>query len=177
MEEGKQVRLCGFGGQGIVLAGMMLSYAGINDGKWVAGSNSYGAAARGGTCRADIIISDKPISFPHVIKPDILVAMYSSAYNKYIKGMEKGIVIYDEQVSIEEISSLKQVGIPAISMAVRELNNQQVANIIILGAVAEITGIVSQDALISAVEKNIPARFKTLNLKAAELGFKLGRKG
>lgn len=171
-----QIRLCGFGGQGIILAGMMLSHAGINDGKWVAGSNSYGAVARGGTCCADVIISDKPISFPHVIKPDILVAMYSSAYNKYIKDMEKGIVIYDEQVSIKEISSLKQVGIPATMVAVTELNNEQVANIVILCAMAEITRIVSQGALISALEKNIPARFKNLNLKAAELGFKLGKK-
>jgi len=173
--EATQIRLCGFGGQGIILAGMILSYAGINDGKWVSGSNSYGAAARGGTCRADVVISDKPISFPYVIKPDILVAMYSSAYTKYIKDMEKGIVIYDEQFSIEEIENINQVGIPATMVAVTELNNKQVANIVILFAMAEITGIVSHDALISALEKNIPARFKTLNLEAAELGFKLGR--
>jgi len=178
MGEIKQVRLCGFGGQGIILAGTILGYAGINDGKWVASSNSSGAAARGGACRADVMISDKPISFPHVIEADILIAMYESAYNRYIGDVERenGIVIYEQQmVSTKEISGLKQIGIPAVNTAIKELNNNQVANVVMLGAVTEITKIVSRDALISAIEKNVRARFKALNLKAVELGFKLGR--
>ena len=178
MPETKQIRLCGFGGHGIILAGTILGYAGINNGKWVSGSNSYGAAARGGTCHADVVISDKPIRFPHVIKTDILVAMYLSAYNKYIEDveMEKGLVIYDEQVTPKDVGSLKQVSIPATRVAVRELDNEQVANIVILCAMVEITRIVSQRALVSALETNIPARFKNVNLRAAEIGFKLGKK-
>ena len=176
--ETKQVRLCGLGGQGIILAGTILGYAGINDGKWVAGSNSYGAAARGGGCRADIVMSDKPISFPHVIKADILIAMYQSAYNSYIGDVvrENGIVIYDQQmVSINEIGPLKQIGIPATNTATKELDNKQVANIVMLGAATEITSIVTRDALISAIEKNVQARFRALNLKAVKLGFELGK--
>lgn len=171
----KQIRLCGFGGQGIILAGTILGHAGINDGKWVAGSNSYGAAARGGACRAEVVMSDKPIAFPLVIKADILVAMSQKAYDGYIEDVgENGLVIYDEQVSINEIGHLEQVGIPATSVATRELNNKQVANIIILGAAVEMTRIVSREALVAAIEGNVQAKLQALDLKALELGFKLG---
>jgi len=176
MGEIKQIRLCGFGGQGIILAGTILGHAGINDGKWVAGSNSYGAAARGGSCRAEVVISDRPIAFPLVIKADILVAMSQKAYDEYIEDVgENGLVIYDEPVSINEIGHLEQVGIPATSVATRELNNKQVANVVILGAAVEMTRIVSREALIAAIESNVQAGFQTLDLKALELGFKLGR--
>ena len=177
IEEIKLVRLCGFGGQGIVLAGTILGYAGVSDGKGVAGSNSYGAEARGGACRADVMISDKPISFPHIIKADILIAMYQRAYDRYIESVnnENGMVIYDQQlVDAREIVGLKQVGVMATSTAIKELNNKQVSTIVMLCAAAEITGIVSRDALIAAIEKNVKDRFKKLNLKAAELGFALG---
>jgi len=178
MGEIKQVRLCGLGGQGIVLGGTILGHAGINDGKWVAGSSSYGSEARGSACRAEVIISDEPIVFPHVTRPDILIAMSQEAYDKYIKdmGRDEETVIYDEQmVRTGEMSGLRQLGFPASSVATKELENKLVANMVILGIAAEVTKIVSQNALLSAIEKNVPERFKTLNLKAAELGFKLGR--
>jgi len=173
MGEVKQIILCGFGGQGVILAGTILGYAGINDGKWVAGSSSYGSQARGGYARAEVVISDEPISFPRVIEADILVAMFQSAYDKYIEYVKRdnGIVIYDEPlVSTKEINGLKQIGVPATNIATKELNNKQVANLVILGAAVGITKIVTKDALISAIEKNVPERFKTLNLKAVELG-------
>jgi 2-oxoglutarate ferredoxin oxidoreductase subunit gamma len=177
MGEIKQIRLCGFGGQGIVLGGTILGHAGINDGKWVAGSSSYGSEARGSACRAEVIISDEPIIFPHVIKPDILIAMSQEAYDRYIKdmGQDGETVIYDElMVCIKEMSGLRQLGFPASSVATKELGNDLVANMVILGIVAEVTRIVSQNALLSAIEKNVPQRFKALNLRAAETGFKLG---
>jgi len=169
----KQIILCGLGGQGVVLAGTILGYAGINDGKWVAGSSSYGAQARGGYTRSEVIISDKPISFPHIIEADILIAMSQSAYDKYIENVNRGngIVIYDEpMVSTKKINGLKQIGIPATNTAVKELNNKQVANMLILGVAVGITKIVTKGALISAIEENVPERFKALNLRAVELG-------
>lgn len=178
MAEVKQIRLCGLGGQGIVLAGTILGHAAINDGKWVAGSSSYGAEARGSVCRAEVIISDEPIIFPHMTKADILIAMSQEAYDKYIKdmGKEGEIVIYDERmVSTKEVSGLKQIGFPVTSVATKELDNKLVANMVILGTAAEVTKIVTKDALISAIEKNVPERFRVLNLKAVELGFKLGK--
>ena len=178
MSEVKQIRFCGLGGQGIVLAGTILGHAAINDGRWVTGSNSYGAEARGSACRAGVIISDEPAIFPHVIMPDILVAMSQDAYDKYIKDvrMDGGVVIYDEQmVSPEEINGLEQLSFPTTAVATKELGNKLVANMVISGVVVEMTKIVSPNAFISAIEKHIPQRFKTLNLKAADLGFELGR--
>jgi len=96
----KQICLCGFGGQGVILAGMILGYAAINDGKWVAGSNSYGAQARGGSARSEVVISENPITYPHVIKADILIVMSQTAYDQYIQDLaEQGaLVLYDDMI-------------------------------------------------------------------------------
>jgi len=178
MEQTKQIRLCGFGGQGIILGGKILGHASISAGKYVAGLSSYGGAARGGVCESDIIISDQSITFPQVIAADILIAMSQSAYDKHINSVNQkaGLVIYDKQfVAPRDINRLKQVGIPATEVAVKELNNRQVANIILLGAVVEITNLIDKDTLKTAIEKGVRERFRELNLKAVELGFKLGR--
>ncbi len=180
MGEVKQVILCGFGGQGIVLAGTILGHAAFNDGKWVSGTNSYGSAARGGECESEVVISDKPTTFPYVLEADFLIAMYQSAYDKYIGKVkpEEGVVIQDEQlVSPKENSTLKHIGIPATEAATKELNSKMVANIIALGAAVEISKVVTKDALISAIEEHIPERFKEMNLKAVNIGFNLGREG
>ena len=178
MGQVKQVILCGFGGQGIVLAGTILGYAAFNDGKWVSGTNSYGAAARGGECEAEVVISDKPITFPYVLEADLLIAMYQAAYNKYVGKVkrDRGLVIHDKQlVSPAEGTTLKHIGIPATEIAARRLNSNVVANIVALGAAIEISKVVTRDAFISAIEENMPERFRELNLEAANIGFDLGK--
>jgi len=173
----KQVILCGFGGQGIVLAGTMLSQAAFNDGKWVSSTNSYGAAARGGACRAEVVISDKPTIFPYVIAADMLIAMYQTAYNKHIGRVKpgEGVVIYDERFAPREMEGLKYVGIPATRAAIEELDRGIAANVIILSAAVEMTRVVTRKALKSAIEEIIPERLRQLNLKAVDIGFRLGR--
>jgi len=176
MGEVKQVILCGFGGQGIVLAGTLLGYAAFKDGRWVSGTNSYGAAARGGECESEVVISDRPITFPHVIEADFLIAMCQSAYDKYISKVKRGgVVIHDKQlVSPKEGSAFKHVAIPATEAAAKRLNSSVVANIIALAAAIETSKVVSKGAFISAMTENIPERFRELNLKAANMGFSLG---
>ncbi|OGN91613.1 MAG: hypothetical protein A2Z75_06085 [Chloroflexi bacterium RBG_13_50_10] len=173
----KQVILCGLGGQGIVLAGTILSQAAFNDGRWVSSTNSYGAAARGGACRAEVVISERPIIFPYVIAADMLIAMCQTAYDKYIGRVKpgEGVVIYDERFVPEEMKGLEYVGIPASSTAIEELNNGMAANVIILSAAVEITDIVSEKELKSAIEEIVPERLRDLNLKAMNIGFRLGR--
>jgi len=173
----RQVMMCGFGGQGIVFSGTILGQAAFSDGKWVSSTNSYGSAARGGACRAEVVISDKPIIFPYVVAVDMLIAMYQTAYDKYIERVKpgEGVIIYDERVIPKEIKGLEHVGIPAIEMAVKELGNGTVANVIILSAAVDITEIVSKKALESAIREIVPERLKQLNLKAMDIGFKLGR--
>lgn len=178
MAETKQIRFCGFGGQGVVLGGKILGNASISAGKWVAGLSTYGGAARGGVCEADIVISDESIVFPQVVSADIMIAMSQSAYDKNIKTVNKktGLVVYDSDlVTVKPVDGLKQIGIPATETAVKDLNNKQAANMVILGAVVGITGVITRDALAAAVEKGVRERFRELNLKAIDLGFKLGK--
>jgi 2-oxoglutarate ferredoxin oxidoreductase subunit gamma len=173
----KQVVLCGLGGQGIVLAGAILGQAAFNDEKWVSSTDSYGAAARGGACRAEVVISDRPIVFPYVIAADTLIAMNQTAYDRYVGRVKprEGVVIYDEQFVPEETKGLKYVGIPASRTAIEELNNGMAANVIILSAAVEMTHIVSKKELKSAIEEIIPERLRELNLEAMSVGFRLGR--
>jgi len=178
MGETKRIRFCGFGGQGIILGGKILGNASISAGKWVAGLSTYGGAARGGVCESDVIISDYWIIFPQLRQADILIAMSQGAYSKNIGIVDKktGLVIYDTRlVSTKEVDGLKQIGIPATEAAIKELNNKQVANVVILGAAAEITSMISRDALIETIKKAVHQRFIDLNIKAANLGFKLAR--
>ena len=172
-----QVMVCGSGGQGIVLAGTILSKAAFSDGKWISSTNSYGAAARGGTCRAEVVISDRPIIFPYIIAVDMLIAMYQIAYNKYIEMVKlvEGVVVHDECVIPREMKGLEHIEIPAIKTAVKELGNGTVANVIILSAAVNITEVVSKEALESAIREIVPEKLKQLNLKAMDIGFRLGR--
>lgn len=177
MGEAMQVRISGFGGQGVVLAGTILGHAATKDGKWVAGASSYGAQARGGSARTDIVISDEPIVYPHVIEADVLVTMAQTAYNKYVEELAEGaLIIYDdEMVAPRAMEKATQIGVPATSQAIKELNQKQSANIVILGASAAITGMVTREALIAAIAENVSSRFRDLNVKALELGYRIGK--
>lgn len=173
----KQIRICGFGGQGVILVGTILGHAGINDGKWVAGASSYGTAARGGSARCDVVISDQEISYPHVILADVLVAMSQKAYEVNLKDVnpDTGIVIFDDQfVDVKAKDKIRQMPIPATAAAIKEFNNKQVANIVILGSAVGVASSVSKDALVKAIKQNVSAKFRELNLKALDLGYKLG---
>ena len=174
----KQILIGGIGGQGIVLAGTLLGQAAFLDGKWVSGANSYGAAARGGFCRSEIVTSDQPIVFPHVIEADILMAMYQNAYEKNINKVKRaeGIIIYDDKfVSPERIEGLSYLCVPATRISVKELKSSAAANVIMLGAIVKITGVVTQNALRSAIEKIVPEKFRKLDLTAVDIGTKLGK--
>jgi 2-oxoglutarate ferredoxin oxidoreductase subunit gamma len=177
MAEPKQIRFCGFGGQGVVLAGTILGYAAIKDGKYVSGSNSYGAQARGGSARSEVVISDEPIMFPHVIESDILVVLSQGAYDVYIKNIaQKGaLVIYDDlMVQPSDLEDVQQIGIPATDTALHELESKQVANMVILGASVAITRIVQRQSLVSSIIENVAEQFRDLNVKALEVGYELG---
>jgi len=103
--------------------------------------------------------------------------MAQTAYNKYIEELAEGaVIIYDdEMVAPRPLEKAVQIGVPATSQAIKELNQKQSANIVILGASAAITGMVTKEALIAAIAENVSARFKDLNVKALELGFRLGK--
>lgn len=173
----KQVRLIGFGGQGVVLAGTILAHSAIKDGRWVAGSSAYGAQARGGTARYDVIVAEDRIKFPHMISTDILVAFSQKAYQESIGQLSKqgAWVIFDELlVKPEPLEGVHQIGVPATDRAIRDLNNKQAANMVMLAAVAVLTGLTTQASLINALEENSAERFLAINREALDLGRELG---
>ena len=174
-----QVRLSGSGGQGIVLAGLLLGEAGASDGKYVAGGNFYGAQARGSGCRSDVILSDEPVDFPHLITPDYLIAMSQDTYDLYGEELRAsgGVVLFDPAfVTPKSATPVREIAVQATEHAVKVLNNQQMANLVLLGAFIEITGIVSREACRKAVTMHVKERFRELNFKAFEEGMELGRK-
>jgi 2-oxoglutarate ferredoxin oxidoreductase subunit gamma len=179
MSEIKQVRWSGFGGQGVVLAGLLLGEAGAIDGKYISGSNSYGAQARGSGCEAEIVFSDGPIDFPHLTTADILVAMSQGTYNMFCQNVREanGLILYDKgQVMPREDLNVRQVGVAATETALHRLENKQVANIVLVGALLEITRIVSPKAIRKAINAHVSKQFRALNLKALQVGMELGRR-
>ncbi|MBN1857082.1 MAG: 2-oxoacid:acceptor oxidoreductase family protein [Dehalococcoidia bacterium] len=177
MSDIKQVLLCGLGGQGVVTAGKLLGGAAFSEGMHVSGTSSYGAAARGGECRAEVVISDAPIAFPFLTKADILVALSQTAYERYLEwtAHETALVFFDTLL-VEPVLNpdRRHVGIPATKSADESLRTKLGANIVMLAAVVQYGGIVGNESLVRAVEDISPGRFRDQNLRALELGFQIG---
>jgi len=175
-----QVLIAGEAGQGVVVQGILLAEAAVAAGKWVAQTARYGAAMRGGEATSDVVISDEPIDFPEVEEPDIVIAISQMTYDKYVVGKEhvKFVVSDPFFVKAKDLGSgVRQVSVPATDLAIKTLGSAQPSNIIIVGALAELTGVVSSESVIEAMDKNFSARFREANLKALKLGQELVRAG
>lgn len=172
-----EVRIAGFGGQGVVTAGYVLGQSAcLFDGKNATMTQSYGPEARGGACNSEVVISDEDIDFPKVVKPDLLVAMSQEAYLLYWNDVKDGgTVILDEDLvtPTEEVKGIKYYKSPATRTA-EELGNRIIANVVMLGTITAITEVVSFEAMRKAVAARWP-RFSELNLKALKKGMEIGR--
>lgn len=171
-----EVRIAGFGGQGVVTAGYVLGQSAcLFYGKNATMTQSYGPEARGGACRSEVVISDEEIDFPKMVKPDVLVAMSQEAYLLYCDDVKQGgTIVFDEDlVSLQEKEKdVRYFKVPATQIA-EQLGNRIVANVVMLGAITALTRVVSVEAMKKAVEARWP-RFTELNLKALEKGVELG---
>ena len=169
----KEVRFAGFGGQGVILAGVVLGTAAVSfDGKTAVQTQSYGAEARGGGARSELIISDQPIIYPRVTSPDVMVAMSAQAVKKYHDDLKKGALLIVDSDLVKEIprKDLEEFHVPATEMAGKELGRVLVANMVMLGALVTLTGIVSHSAVKKAIELTVPKGTAELNLKAFDKG-------
>ena len=169
-----EVVFTGFGGQGIVLSGVILARAALYDKKGVVQTQSYGPEARGGACRAEVIISDDVVYYPFVEEADILVAMSQEALDKYINSIRKGGQLIVDSTTITQIPQkvgVKLNKVAATDIASEKLGKIIVANIVMLGALANLTGIVSREAMEKAVRESIPRGTEEINLKALEAGY------
>ncbi len=172
-----ELRLSGFGGQGIITAGHILGKAGaLFDQREVTLIKSYGPESRGGACSAQVIISDEAINYPHITKPSLLVSMSQEAYAKYVGELaEGGLLLIDKDlVDLTHPRDDIQVrAIPSTRIA-EELGRKIVANIVMLGFVAANIDVVSVDGLRQAVLSSIPKGTEELNTKAFDTGYEFG---
>ncbi|MGI6703303.1 MAG: 2-oxoacid:acceptor oxidoreductase family protein [Clostridia bacterium] len=166
-----EIRLSGSGGQGLLLAGIILAEAAILDGKNAVQTQSYGPEARGGASKSEVIISEGDIYYPKVRKPNVFLALTQEAYNKYVGSTcEEGVIIADESVEITDVKCAKKYSLPILDTAKNVVGRAMVANIVALGTINEITGLVSPEALEKAVLNRVPKGTEELNRKALETG-------
>ena len=172
MKNRVEVRIAGYGGQGVVLAGQILGKAAVYDGKNALQTQSYGAEARGSAARSEVIISDGKINFPAVRKCDILVAMNHESLNKHLEALkENGILIVDSTY-VKEIpeTKAKVYKVPATETAQKTFGASLYANMVMLGALAKITNLVSVEALEKAIKESVPPKTVETNINALKKG-------
>lgn len=172
-----EVRLAGLGGQGIILAGIIVAEAaGIHEGKEVVQTQAYGAEARGGFSRSDVVICDEKIFYPKASKLDFLLAMSQSAYEENLPSLKKGGVLLVDSTYVSEVSGPNIYAIPFSKIAREKFGRENVANIITLGAITQIFPIISTESMEKAVLTRVPKRFVDMNKNAFNEGVKAGKK-
>jgi 2-oxoglutarate ferredoxin oxidoreductase subunit gamma len=173
-----EIRIGGFGGQGIIRTGLILATASCVYGdKNAIQTASYGPESRGGRCKSEVIISDEDIDFPKVEYPDILVAMSQEAYLQYVDDLkENGILIVDPDLVPNQRENLKvrMYEVPATKIA-EGLGQKIVANVVMIGAFAAITNLLGLEHLKESIRRNVPKASIKLNLTAFEKGYEYGK--
>ena len=170
-----EIRLAGFGGQGIILAGYILGKAAaIHGGKDAIFTQSYGPEARGGACAGELVVDDERIDYPMVESPNLLVLMSQEAYEKYSSGLAPGAQVMIESDLVRGAPA-EWPGVPATRLA-EELGARISANIVMLGFFTGVTGLIDREAVEEAVASSVPARTIELNKKAFAAGYDHARK-
>lgn len=175
----KEIIFAGFGGQGIILMGVVLAHMMENfPDLQVAQAQSYGPVSRGGACRTDVVISDQEIHFPKSARPDFMVFMSEESVKRYIQegDPEKTLVIYDNTL-VRSIPApyKKTFPVPATKVAEEELKSRIVANMFMLGSIIELVIPGSFAVLQQVVRKSVPPKSEALNVKALEAGYEFAR--
>ncbi len=173
-----EVRFAGFGGQGVVLAGVLLGRAAtIYDGRFAIQTQSYGAAARGGAARSDVILDDMPIIYPQLVAPDIMVAFTTEALNKYKDEMKASatLIIDRDLVTVSGDSDFDIHSVPATAIASDEFGRSIVANMVMLGYLTGLGNTVSREAVEAAIREGVPKGSEEMNLAVFGRGFSLAK--
>jgi len=175
MSDRVEIRLSGSGGQGMVLGAIILAEAAaIFEGKNATQSQSYGPEARGGSSKSDVVLSEGEILYPKATRLDVLLAMTQESCDKYSCDLRSGgLLIVDEDfvTSVPEIDG-RVVKLPIVRLATESVGKRVVANIVALGALVELTGVVSAESLRKAVLDKVPKGTEELNSRALQVGIK-----
>ena len=156
----EEIIISGFGGQGALFAGQLLSYAALDAGKHVTWIPSYGPEMRGGTANCTVIVSDEPIGSPLIRRPTAVIALNHPSFDKYESLVKPGgVLVYDISLipAVPAGGDIRYVAVPANTMA-EELGSMRQANVALLGALVVVTGILSLDVVARALEHHLPER-------------------
>jgi len=171
-----EIRLSGSGGQGLILAGVILAEAaGIYDGKYVCQTQSYGPEARGGASKAEVVVSDEEIDYPKAIKPDLLLAMNQKSCDSYLFDLKPNGMLIVDSTFVKQLPTSKAISIPFTQIARDKFGKEIVANIIALGSLATLTGVVSLKSLEAAMLNRLPASSAELNKEALAAGIEAAK--
>jgi 2-oxoglutarate ferredoxin oxidoreductase subunit gamma len=166
-----EIRLGGSGGQGIILMGIILAEAiGIYDGKFVAQTQSYGPEARGGSSKSEVIVSDEEIDYPKAMKPDLLLAMNQKSCDEFYPDLKSDGLLIVDSTFVTQLPTPKAYQVPFTRIAREKFKREVVANIIALGALTQLTPMVSPKAVESAVLARVPKGTEKLNRDALKAG-------
>ncbi|MGO9231365.1 MAG: 2-oxoacid:acceptor oxidoreductase family protein [Bryobacteraceae bacterium] len=172
-----EIRVAGFGGQGVILAAIVVGKAkAIFQGGYATMTQAFGPEARGGSSSAQCILSDEPILYPYITQPDVLVVMSQEAFGRFAPELKHGGILIVEQdlVHLGELPAGTRVySVPATRLA-EELGRKVVLNIVMVGFLGAVTGVVDADALRKAVKDSVPPALEKLNLEAFDKGFEYG---
>jgi 2-oxoglutarate ferredoxin oxidoreductase subunit gamma len=170
----KEIRLAGFGGQGIVLAGRILGEAAINSGHKAVQTQSYGPESRGGAARSEVVIADSEIDYPRVVDADILVALSQPGYDKYSDDVKKSTKIIVDSDLVE--GAVKNARSVPFTKTADKLGKKIVANIVMLGYITAIVDMIPKKKMVDTIKANIPKGTEKINLSAFEKGYSMGKK-
>jgi 2-oxoglutarate ferredoxin oxidoreductase subunit gamma len=173
MAKRHEIRLAGTGGQGVILAGVLLAEAAVRDGLNAVQTQSYGPEARGGASRSEVIISDEEINYPKVIEADIMLCWSQEACDRYSGRLRKnGLLIVDGDL-VHRTPTTRAARVPMTKLAEQETGERLAANVVGLGVLAGITQIVSRESLEEAIRARAPRGTAEMNLKALAAGYKI----
>ena len=170
-----ELRLAGSGGQGVILASVILAEAAVQSGKYTAQSQSYGPEARGGACKAETLISDDPIGFTKVQQSTFLMALTQKALDTYTRALpENCLVLVDEGLTVpENLNGHRVLRLPILRTAKETVGRAQTANVLAVGCINALLGITDMETLKKAASLHIPRGTEEINLKALAEGVKL----
>lgn len=175
--ERTEIRLAGFGGQGVILSGMIIGRAAsIFENLQSTLIQSFGPEARGGACSAQVIISSETIYYPYIEEPDIIVLMSQESSTLYASTVKKdGLIVYEQDLVDPDTlpDGVRQLGVPATHIA-EELRRKMTLNIVMVGFFTAVSGTVSKEACSQAVRSTVPRGTENLNMRAFERGYRYG---
>ena len=172
-----EIRLGGSGGQGLILMGIILAEAvGLYEGRYVAQTQSYGPEARGGSSKSEVVVSDEEIDYPKAEHPDLLLAMNQKSCDDFFADVAPGGLVVVDSTFLSHLPPVSAFGIPFTRIAREKLNKEVAANIVALGALTQITPIVSPRAMRMALLNRIPKGTEKLNLAALKAGIEAAKR-